>query len=104
MISLDGFLYYLIAVYLYLKYMSFIKIFLKVYVSIIGFVNQSSCAGNVRLFYFDGELKGDIFVIICQLHNINQGKLQIIMFTLFLIDFSLFIFFGFFVNNFGNEF
>ena len=37
-------------------------------------MNQKICVGNTGCFYFNDKIKEYIFVIICQIHNINQEK------------------------------
>ena len=51
-----------------------------------------SCVENTRYFYFNNEIKEDIFVVICQLHNIKQEKIQKRIFILLLRDSSKYIY------------
>ena len=49
---------------------------------------QKICVGNTRYFYFNNERKEDTLIIICQLQNINQEKIQKYMFIFLLHDSS----------------
>ena len=49
---------------------------------------QKIYVGNKEYFYFNNERKEYIFVVICQLHDINQEKIQKFMFILLLHEYS----------------
>ena len=55
MIPVDGGLYDLIAAYLDLKEISFIMIVLEYFCQLWDQMNQTSCVGKLRLFYFKDE-------------------------------------------------
>ena len=55
---------------------------------LLNLTNQKICVENTRFFYFNDERKYYIFVIICQLHNINQDKIQKFMFIFLFHDLS----------------
>ena len=59
---------------------------------------HKSCVGNTKCFYFDNEIKEYISVIICQLHNINNDKIQKVLFILLLHESSRYILCGCFMS------
>ena len=63
-------------------------------------MNQKICVGNTRYFYFKNEGKEDTFIVLCQLHNINQEKIHKYMFILLLHDSNGYIFCGCFMSEF----
>ena len=56
------------------KNISFIKIFKTVNLKKLELMYQKISVGNTTYFYFSNEIKEDIFVVLCQLHNIISRK------------------------------
>ena len=83
-----------------LKDISFIKFFLRYICQKLELMNQKSYVGNTRYLHFNNERKEDLFVVMCQLQNINQDKIQKCMFILLLHDSRWYIFVGILCQNF----
>ena len=63
----------------------------------LDLMNQTSCVGN------NIKIEEDVLVILFQIHNINQDKIQKYLFMFFLHEFSSYIsFVGVSVKNYGN--